>query len=215
MKLTIQSYKQKHKLACGPACLKMVFQHYGKRISEAKILKALGGTTKFGTYSTDLSVYAAQQGFKVSCFTYNLKLIDPAIAKLPSNQIIKKLQAIKKTTSKQFDKGVLSSTIKLLQSDVRWFFEPPRLDKIKGFLKRKIPVIIAINYHSLKNTQGDITKGHFIVLRSFNKNSFFYTDPWDGKPHQLSADQLFFSLASNVLNSSAYMIIIEPIQAVK
>lgn len=209
MTLKIKPYKQRNKVGCGPTCLRIIFGYFGKKYSEEEIIKELGGTKKFGTYTTDLAVYAFRQGFKVSCFTNNLKLFGPHFGKLSNEKLIRKLQSLLKKTRKNFDRGVLLSTVRLLKSDVNWVFDYPKLKIIRNFLKKRAPVLVSVNWCALRQTRDDITIGHFIVINGFERDKFFYLDPGDGKEHQISADQLIFAISNNVLDSSAYMIAIE------
>jgi len=85
----------------------------------------------------------------------------------------------------------------------------PNKEDIIKFLKKKIPVIIAVRAFILFNEEPS-DMGHFIVVTKYQKGIFFYKDPVDGKLHKIKENDLMFALYNNALDSSAYFLVIEP-----
>lgn len=86
---------------------------------------------------------------------------------------------------------------------------PPHPDLIPKFLNRHIPVIITVRESLLYHTKPN-RSGHFIVITSFQKGEFRYNDPTTGKSATIKTNDLLFAWYNNVLDSSAYLLAIEP-----
>ncbi|MEK6873468.1 MAG: cysteine peptidase family C39 domain-containing protein [Nanoarchaeota archaeon] len=66
--INLKHFKQDNGYACGPACLEMVFRHFGKKISEAKLTK-MAKTKKSGTSHVNMIKVASKEGFY--CYVHN------------------------------------------------------------------------------------------------------------------------------------------------
>lgn len=86
----------------------------------------------------------------------------------------------------------------------------PNVQDILKFLKRKIPVMIAVRSAALYEDEKLKKMGHFIVITRHEKNRFWYNDPLDGRRHKIEKDKLMFAWHNNVLDSSAYFLAIWP-----
>lgn len=86
--------------------------------------------------------------------------------------------------------------------------KPAKSDILK-FLKKKLPVIIAVRQFLLFNEE-PFDMGHFIVITGYEDGKFWYNDPEDGKLHKIKEDDLMFAWLNNVLDSSAYLLVLEP-----
>jgi len=53
----------------------------------------------------------------------------------------------------------------------------------------------------------DLRIGHFIILTGYERNKFYYNDPY-GENKIISDDKLIFALSNNVFDSSAYLLVI-------
>ncbi len=81
--MKIPQFKQINKLACGPAVLSMVFAYYGKNHSQKEIIKEIGGLKKYGSRMVKLAKFAKSVGFKTKLLSYDKKLKNDAMIKLP------------------------------------------------------------------------------------------------------------------------------------
>jgi len=87
--------------------------------------------------------------------------------------------------------------------------KPSRINILR-FLKRKIPVILAVRQflldkeHRLPKTN----EGHFIVITGRTNDVYQYIDPEDGKQHKIKEDDLLFAWHNNILDSSAYLLVV-------
>ncbi len=88
-------------------------------------------------------------------------------------------------------------------------FKKPSKSLLVNYLKRGIPPIVVVRSALLYNEQlGDA--GHYIVLTDFKEGRFHYNDPHDGKKHSIDEDSLLFAWYPHTLDSSAYLIAIQP-----
>ncbi len=62
-KLKIRYYKQKKDFTCGPACLQMVFNFFGKKLKQQYISKLANTTHKNGTRNKEMVSVAKKEGF--------------------------------------------------------------------------------------------------------------------------------------------------------
>ena len=87
-------------------------------------------------------------------------------------------------------------------------FKKPIIKDLIKFLDRKLPIIIAVRSCILFNKKPS-KRGHFIVITKYATGQFWYNDPADGKQHKISQDDLLFAWYNNVLDSSAYLLVLE------
>ncbi len=84
----------------------------------------------------------------------------------------------------------------------------PSKDLILKFLKKRLPVIIAVRTFLLRN-QGYSKSGHFIVITKYENGIFWYNDPSFAKEFKIKENDLMFAWYNNVLKSTGYMLVIE------
>lgn len=87
----------------------------------------------------------------------------------------------------------------------------PAKSDILQFLEKRLPVILAVRSFLLFNHKPS-NLGHFIVVTGYEKGWFWYNDPKDGKQHKIKEGELMFAWANNTLNSSAYLLVLQPKQ---
>ncbi len=68
-KIKIPYYRQETDYFCGPACLKMVFEFSGKKISQKKLAELLKTNKKRGTLRRDMAKTARRFGLDVKIFS--------------------------------------------------------------------------------------------------------------------------------------------------
>ncbi len=80
---------------------------------------------------------------------------------------------------------------------------------ILKFLKKRLPVIIAVRTFLLRDLEFN-KKGHFIVITKYQNGTFWYNDPSYAKELTIKENDLMFAWYNNILDSSAYMLVLEP-----
>jgi len=156
------------KEACGPTALAMVLKYFDDKKPLQEIIKEVGGIKKFGVRTISLAKFSKKLGYKVHCYSYNVKLAkgQAKIVK-PNKQLILK------------------------------------------FLKKRLPVIIAVRTFLLNNTKYTRT-GHFIVITKYQNGKFCFNDPHTAKERIINENDLMFAWYNNVMDSSAYMLVLGP-----
>lgn len=212
MKLKVLTIKQESRLGCGAAAMSMVYKYFGKNISEKEIEKEIGGFLKFGSFATDHALMAIRFGFTVVCYSYNLEYFEPNDAKLSQQDLIKRTMFLIKKEKKNLHKKELNSILKVLGGEVDFRMRMPSLNIIRKFLDKKLPVVLIVNSVILFETKfggkKDLDMGHYLVLTGYQKEKFYYNDPYCGKNYSISSDKLIFALSNNALYCSAYLLVV-------
>jgi len=85
----------------------------------------------------------------------------------------------------------------------------PNINQILKFLKKRLPVIIGV-ISNLSSDSKHKNSGHFIVITKYQNNTFWYNNPSNAKEFKIKENDLLFSWYNNVLDSSAYLLVLEP-----
>ncbi len=85
----------------------------------------------------------------------------------------------------------------------------PNKQLILKYLKKRIPVIIAVRTFLLWNTPYS-KAGHYIVITKHDKGVYWYNDPHFAKEFKIKENDLMFAWFNNVLKSTGYMLAIKP-----
>ncbi len=156
---------------------------------------------------------------KLTCGPTALRMVLKFFGKnIPERNILKHVGGIKKygvRTIKLADfarsKGFLvhchSCNPKLAKNSA--IIRKPSLASIKLFLHKKLPVILAVNSSRLYNEK-HTTAGHFIIITGYKNNTFYYTDPHDGKHHIIQEKRLLSAWTYEITKSSAYLLVLRP-----
>ena len=156
---------------------------------------------------------------KLSCGVTALRMVLQYFGKnISSKEIVKRIGGIKKygvrtikladfARSLGFKVECYSYNGKRAKDKAR-IKKPSKADIIK-FLRKKLPVILAVNSFALHN-KGLLGMGHFIVITKYEKGRFWYNNPLDGRPHIIKEEDLLFAWHNNILDSSAYLLVLKP-----
>lgn len=88
-------------------------------------------------------------------------------------------------------------------------FVKPNTELILKYLQRGRPVIIAVRT-ALLNDSKPSSSGHIIVITHFKNGTFWYNDPTSARERKIAENDLLFAWYNNALDSSAYMLVLEP-----
>ncbi|MBU0636521.1 C39 family peptidase [Candidatus Micrarchaeota archaeon] len=156
---------------------------------------------------------------KLNCGITALQMVLQYFNKdIPSSEITKQIGGIKKFGVRTIKLAEFAKSLgfkvtcysynKKLACGKATIKKPDKKD-IQKFLKKKIPVILAVRAFILYN-QKPSKMGHFIVITKYKKGKYWYNDPKDGKKHQIKESDLLFTWHNNILESSGYLLAIEP-----
>lgn len=85
----------------------------------------------------------------------------------------------------------------------------PAKEDILRFLRKNLPVILSVRAFLILN-EPPSQMGHFVVITGYEKGVITYNDPFDGKRHEIAEADLLFAWHNNILDSSAYLLVLEP-----
>lgn len=212
MKLKVPIIKQKSKVGCGAAAMSMIYKYFGKDISEKEIEKEIGGFLKFGSFATDHALMAKKLGFMVVCHSYNLEYFEPSDVKLSRQNLIRRTKLLIKKEKKNLRKKELASILRVLKSEISFKMKMPSLNIIRKLLDKNLPVVLIVNsvvlFERKFGGKKDLDMGHYIMLTGYQKEKFYYNDPYSSKSYSVSNDKLIFALSNNALYCSAYLLVI-------
>jgi len=206
IKLDIRRFEQKDWWFCGPAILQSVLDYYGIEKSQEEIAKGLGSGKKYGTFLSDMGIYAKKLGLKAKIVLFDTEIIDPTWTKINKEELIKKLaKRMKATKPNKKRKHTYKSLIKYLRIGGTLSLEIPSKKLLIQSLKNKEASVIPIGNKAFfktirvfKNKPDDIRGthgGHFIIIKGYRKGKFLIVDPLNKEYYkkEVDEDELLFS----------------------
>jgi len=209
LQIFIKPIKQVNPDSCSIACLMMVLDYYGVKVSHQEIFDFIIKATPEGnSFVTEIARFAKSKGFKVDCYAYNLYLTDPSDSKLSKKKLLQKLEKeLRDSKRDKYYDLMLKSTIKGIKEGINYIIKKPNLKIIKSYLARSVPLIVTVNYAALHDKQGDPFESHDIVLCGLDGNVVYFVDPEHAKIESIgSSDLMFAFLQRKIISGSAYLL---------
>jgi len=197
MRLKIPTKKQNKKsLHCCIVCLQMVMEYFGTKVSLEELLKQIKLYKNIGTWLADEGKIALKYGFNTFFCYHNSYILDKDTENLSEkdiNKLRKYLKDIKQKKYKEpgFKKREIRKNIEYIELGGKFSTKVPNLDLINRFLKRRVPVIVALSTNSLDG-KPDKRSGHCIVIVGKEGNKYVINDPRLEflKPYKINKDKL-------------------------
>lgn len=217
-------------VTCGPACLHGVYRYYGDAISLAEISADVRMLDAGGTLDVFLANHALSRGYRVTLYTYNLRLFDPTWFTLKPAAVREKLRAQAEAkhdpklqlATRGYDE-FLDRGGRLRLRDLE-----PRL--LRRLLKRGIPLITGLSatylYRSIRdlpetNEDDDVRGepvGHFVVLTGYRPETreVLVADPYPSNPfaragyYAVRIHRLINAVLLGIMTYDANLLVIEP-----
>lgn len=196
-RLRFQIAAQPDEVTCGPTCLHGIYRYHGDEISLEEVIGGvdmLGGGG--GTLDVFLANHALARGYRVTLYTYNLRLFDPTWALLPVADLMARLEA--QATAKDDAKLRLASRgyLRFLELGGKLRFEDLRPALLRRFLGRGVPVMTGLSATYLYQSRREIPEscapddvrgqpaGHFVVLSGYDRGTRLVdvADPYEWNP---------------------------------
>lgn len=209
LQIFIKPIKQVNPDSCSIACLMMVLDYYGIRVSHEEIMNfIIKATPGGGSFVTEIARFTKSKGLKVDCHAYNLYLTDPKDIELPKKKLLKKLEKeLKDSKRDKYYDLMLESTIKGIKEGVNYIIKKPNFSIMKSYLEKSIPLIVTVNYAALHNKQGDPFESHDILLCGLEGDTIYFIDPEHAKIESIDSSNLMFAFFQRkVISSSAYLL---------
>ncbi len=195
IKLPIKKQKKKS-LHCCVVCLQMVMEYFGKKVPIEELLKQIRVYKNIGTWMADEGKIALAYGFKTFFCYHNSCILDKDIENLSEKDVVKLKKYLKDIKRKKYKEPGLKrreikKDIEYIQLGGKFSTKVPNLDLIDSFLKKKVPVIVALNSNSLDG-KPDKRSGHCVVIVGKEGNDYIIDDPRleHPKPYKLNKDKL-------------------------
>jgi hypothetical protein len=227
-RFTIQA--QPDNTTCGAACLHGIYNYYNDSADLATLAKEVRSLKEGGTLASMLATHALKRGYRADLYTSNLHVFDPTWAKLSRKKLVEKLAqsfAVRKNSKLRL---AIKSHLEFLSLGGNIHFDELSPDLIKGFLKKKTPVLAGLSstwlYQAKREYGFDCTDddilgepcGHFVVLYDYKtrENCVKIADPWKknpfGKSHYYDApmQRLLNSILLGVLTYDANLLVLSP-----
>ncbi|GIK35186.1 MAG: hypothetical protein AMXMBFR45_25000 [Gammaproteobacteria bacterium] len=196
-RLRFQIAAQPDEVTCGPTCLHGIYRYHGDEISLEEVIGGvdmLGGGG--GTLDVFLANHALARGYRVTLYTYNLRLFDPTWALLPVADLMARLEA--QAAAKDDAKLRLASRgyLRFLELGGKLRFEDLRPALLRRFLGRGVPVMTGLSATYLYQSRREIPEscapddvrgqpaGHFVVLSGYDRGTRLVdvADPYEWNP---------------------------------
>jgi len=221
---------QPDEVTCGPTCLHSLYQYYNDAISLQQVVKEVKQLKNGGTLAVMMGNHALQRGYQASIYTYNLNVFDPTWFQLPSDQMIRNLKRQMAYKVKRRKLLVASrSYIKFLEAGGKMLYHELDDNLIKGYLKKKVPILTGLSATYLYGTPREISVsnkydsikgepvGHFAIINGFDNETktVYLADPMNPNPlksqyYSVTFDRLINSILLGIVTYDANLLVIEP-----
>lgn len=213
MKIPIKPLKQETPNDCSIACLRMVLDYYGLKVSRDQIFNFIAkATPDGGSFLSEIGRFARSKGFGVDLFAYNLYLTDPEDSHLSRSKLLVKFEErLKDSRRDKYYDLMLKSTIDGVKEGISYIIKRPSLGIIRTYLNKGTPVSVRLNYIALVNKQGDPFDSHDVVLAGLNGKKVYLIDPEDAEGKWFDDQDLMFAISqSKIISASAYLLAVKP-----
>ena len=225
-------HTQPNDTTCGPTSLQAVYNHYNDPIDLSKVINEVEYLEGGGTLGVFLGTHALKRGYKVTIYSYNLKIIDPSWLSGETSDIIRKMEAQLKYKRSVKLKEATYAYIEFLNQGGMLKQDDLNFTLLSNYLEKEIPIIVGLSatylyrskreydvngisvYDDIKGTP----TGHFVVLYNFNKgrNEVLVADPYSGNPftgynnYSIDSQRVINSILLGIVTYDANLIIIQP-----
>ncbi len=180
MILKVPTRKQKkNSLHCGVACLQMVMEFFGDKISYNDLVKQLKVYKGKGIYTTDLGILAMKYSYNTLVVYNKSEVLDKTTENLTEkdirklNRYLKKLKESKKPFRRILQ---IKKDTEFIEAGGKYSTKLPNLDLINKHLKKRFPVIVCLNNRALRSDP-DRKSNHFVVVIGKEGNYYIVNDP--------------------------------------
>ena len=223
---------QPNDVTCGPTSLHAIYRYYGDKISLKKTIDEIEYISSGGTLGVLLGCHALKRGYKVSMYTFDLKIFDPTWFK-DKKIIPSKLREQLKVKKTKRVKEITDAYLKYFSLGGEIYFEVLTHSLLKKYFLKNIPILTGLSATYLYNSMREYTNsenksveddikgtpmGHFVVLKGFENDAehIIVADPYKTNPisnknyYIVETPRLLNSIMLAVVTFDANLLIIEP-----
>jgi hypothetical protein len=224
-----QIQAQPDDITCGPACLHAVYRYFGDEIPLPRLAEEITMLEEGGTLEVLLGIHALRRGYRVTLYTYNLRVFDPTWFRDPA-MLGAKLCAQIDVHPKPKVALASRAYVEFLALGGEIRFQDLTAALLREPLKRGIPILTGLSATFLHrspreipgtNAEDDVLGapvGHFVVLCGYDAESreVRVADPMEPVPssrshiYDLPIERVMGAILLGVLTYDANLLLIEP-----
>jgi hypothetical protein len=187
--LDVDRIEQPDNQTCGPTCLDMIYQHYGRPRPLEEVIGAVRRNQNGGTQAVYLGIAALRHGYRVIIYSYNLRIFDPTWSRLAPGDLMAKLEARASLVDSARLRRTLHGYVELLGLGGRVKLRDLDRALLGGILRRGHPILAGLSATYLYGTPREVDDryddvggdpaGHFVVISGYYPRSdrFLVRDP--------------------------------------
>lgn len=191
--MDIKILSQPDDVTCGPTSLHAVYEYLGYKIPLKKLISEIEFLEEGGTLGVFLGIDALKRGFKVTIYSYNLKIFDPTWAKLKMPELREKLSQLKKAKTAPKLRKAAEAYIRFIDLGGIVATSDLRAAMFQKYFKEGVPVLCGLSATYLYQCKREFTDendravfddihgdpcGHFVVTYGLDeKKQFLIADP--------------------------------------
>jgi hypothetical protein len=232
-RLRLDMLAQPDDVTCGPTCLHAVYRYYGDTIPLERVIAEVPRLESGGTLGVLLGRHALSRGYRVTLFTYNLKIFDPTWFNPDVVDLSDRLEA--QARFKRSERLRLASTAYcgFIREGGIIRFEVLKGALIRRYLNCNIPILTGLSstylYQCAREFGPDddsddirgVPAGHFVVLSGYDRKAreVVVADPLQSNPHSLNREysidinRVLSSILLGVLTYDGNLLIVEKPEA--
>jgi hypothetical protein len=223
---------QPNDVTCGPTSLHAIYRYYGEKISLERTINEVQYLENGGTLAVLLGCHALKRNYKVSLYTFDLKIFDPtwfSNKEIIPQKLIQQLKFKKSNRIKEVTKAYLN----FLELGGEIHLEVLNRNLLKKYFVRNIPVLTGLSATYLYNSMRELTDnndksvfndlegepmGHFVILKGFDDDgeNILVADPYKTNPisnknyYKVKTARLLNAIMLAIVTFDANLLIIEP-----
>ncbi len=232
-KLQLEMMAQPDDTTCGPTCLHAVYRFFGDDLALEQVVREAPMLDEGGTLGVYLGDHALRRGYRVTMYTFNLKVFDPTWfvkGATTKAHLIERLQAQYEAKESPKLQAACKAYVEFLRLGGKIRMRDLNAALIRRYLKQSIPILTGLSatylYQTAReygadNVADDVRgfpAGHFVVLCGYDKRQRtvqvadpYLPNPIGGKHHyEVKTDRLVCSILMGVLTYDANLLVIEP-----
>lgn len=179
-KLKVPLIKQETNKDCGPACLKMILEYFGKEASFNELYDLAGIKKCDAFWSIDLAIVAKKLG--VNCEFYSTVLgVKEDNFELYSDMTSESIEEVKTKFSSSEEVGLKSYEKSLSEEEILKLLDEGR------------PVISLVDWDVVEPSGEHKYRGHFVVLIGYDKDFIYVNDPTSGEQMKIARNEFHWA----------------------
>ncbi len=231
-KLFLNIRPQPDQTTCGPTCLHAVYRYLNDPMPLSRIISEVPDLEGGGTLAVYLGCHALRRGYRVTIYTYNLKVFDPTWFVAEGTDIAHNLRLqLKYKRADPLFKTATEAYLTYLALGGELRFEVLTAGLVRKYLRLGIPILTGLSATYLYNCAREYAEGphlyyddirgestgHFVVLSGYDKEQrrVMIADPLlpnpvsPGQYYEVHIYRLVCAIMLGILTYDGNLLIIE------